>query len=78
MDENTTTTPPILPPSVPVWDAAMIRHSIISIAIGAAISILSIAFQALLQWLQHYSVQVNGSVAGIVSYLWQLKSNRLT
>lgn len=51
-----------------------LRHAFVSIAIGTAISLLTILFQFVVEWLQGIQPEVPGVVAGIGNYLnkWRL------
>lgn len=49
------------------WDH--LKQALISIAIGTVISILTVLFQEVVQWLKHIQPEVPGAVVGMGRYL---------
>lgn len=45
------------------------RHAAMSIAIGAAISFLTVMFQAAIAWLHHIQPEAPGALVGIAHYV---------
>lgn len=51
-----------------------IKQALMSIAVGAAISILTVLFQYAVEWLRNIPAEVPGAVVGMAKYLtsWRL------
>lgn len=52
-----------------------LKQAIISIAIGTSISILTVLFQATIDWLNSIQPEIPGAIIGMAKYLHSWKSH---
>lgn len=50
-----------------------LKQALISLAIGTAISLITLLAQYAVAWLQTVPAELPGSAAGMISYLWKVR-----
>ena len=46
-----------------------LKQALISVAIGTVISVLTVLFQYVIEWLKHIPAEIPGAVVGMTKYL---------